>query len=199
MPPPSAQLLRALRAMDFIRAFLPEVCQTLQTPHLSSPLTLRHHPRFHRCASSQIRILPLISIRGISSAPKSVYRGPASKEDTQTDFGALNVLGGSPPPTTAIDACLSDGFHLDNGLKITAGGGCLLVGGEAFSWRPWLAGKRAEASGKGQMINRKGHWDVQKEAWGLLELVWPKPGETLLSLPPEFWPELAQLQLTVGL
>ena len=41
-------------------------------------------------------------------------------------------------------------------------------------WRPW------EAGGKGnrKMINGKGQWEVGKEAWGLLELVWPKPGIT---------------------
>lgn len=181
MPAPSVQLLHALRATEFIRTSPPRLRQTLRTPHPPSPLTLRHHARLPRLSSSQIRISPSTPFRGLSSAPKSVDRGPASKEETQTDFGSLNVLGSSPPPTTAIDACLSDGFHLDNGLKISGGDGCLLLGGEAFSWRPWLAGERAGTSAKGRMINRKGQWDVGKEAWGLLDLVWPKPGETVLS------------------
>ena len=30
------------------------------------------------------------------------------------------------------------------------------------------------------MINKKGQWDVEKEAWGILELVWPKPGMVAL-------------------
>lgn len=188
MSPPSVQFLRAFRATELIRTFLPGVRQTLQTPRPPSPLALRHHARFPRPSSYQIRISPSTTIRGISSAPKSVDRGPASKEETQTDFGALNVLGGAPPPTTAIDACLNDGFHLGNGLKITGGGGCLLVGGEAFSWRPWLAGKRAGTSRSGQMINRKGHWDVEKDAWGLLDLVWPKPDLLILGLGPSIHP-----------
>lgn len=29
----------------------------------------------------------------------------------------------------------------------------------------------------GGMVNEKGQWDVGREAWGLLELLWPKPGE----------------------
>ena len=94
----------------------------------------------------------------------------------------MNVLGNIPAPTTAIDACLSDGFHLDNGLKIGGGNGCLLVGGEAFSWRPWESGSRAGESEKGRMINKKMQWDVQKEAWGILDLVWPKPG--MHATPP---------------
>lgn len=184
MSPPSVQLLRALKATEFIRTSFPRVCQTLQTPHPPSTLALCHHARFPRSYSSQIRIFPSTPIRGISSVPNPVDRGPASQETTQTDFGSLNVLGNSPPPTTAIDACLSDGFHLDNGLKIIGGRGCLLVGGEAFSWRPWLAGERARPSGKGRMMNKKGQWDVEKEAWGLLDLVWPKPGEALYPLCP---------------
>ena len=85
----------------------------------------------------------------------------------------MNVLGNTPPPTTSIDACLTDGFHLDNGLKVGGGSGCFLVAGEAFSWRPWEA---SGSSKKGQMINARGQWEVEKEAWGILDLVWPKPG-----------------------
>ena len=92
----------------------------------------------------------------------------------------MNVLGNTPAPTTAIDACLSDGFHFDNGLKISGGSGCLLVAGEAFSWRPWEAGSRLGGSGKGRIINKKGQWGVEKEAWGILDLVWPKPGMVAL-------------------
>lgn len=113
-------------------------------------------------------------IRHLSSPPLRLDRGPASKEKTQTDFGALNVLGNSTPPATAIDACLRDEFHLGNGLKIT-GGGCLLLGGEAFSWQPWLAG------GARRMLNAHGQWHVDRDAWALLDLVWPKPG--LAHLP----------------
>ena len=86
-----------------------------------------------------------------------------------------------PAPTTSIDACLSDGFHLDNGLKIGGGSGCLLVAGEAFSWRPWEAFGSGSEERKRRMLNEKGQWDVQKEAWGVLDLVWPKPGMSFMS------------------
>lgn len=96
-------------------------------------------------------------------------RGPPSQEETQTDFSKLDVLSDVPAPTTAIDVCLPDGFQLDNGLKITRGSGCLLVNGEALEWRPW------EASG-GRLLNEQGQWECDDQAWGVLDLVWPKPG-----------------------
>jgi len=107
-----------------------------------------------------------------STAPKSHDRGPASIEDTQTDFGALNVLGNTPVPSTSIDACLWDGFHLNSGVKIVGGQGVLLVGGEAFAWCPW----EAEKSRGKTLVDGKGRFDVEDESWGLLGLVWPKPG-----------------------
>lgn len=102
----------------------------------------------------------------------------------------MNILGNMPAPTTAVDSCQSDGFALDNGLKIV-GSGVLLVGGEAFSWRPWIKEGRKEGtigegakgdddkgvmSNGGKLLNPKGQFDVTDECWGILDLVWPKPG-----------------------
>lgn len=111
-----------------------------------------------------------------TTGAKHADRGPTSNENTQTDFGALNVLGNTPPPSTSIDACLTDGFHLDNGVKITGGSGCLLVAGEAFSWRPWYIGGSSDPQGRGRMLNANGQWVVPNEAWGVFDLMWPKPG-----------------------
>lgn len=168
MPPPSTNLLQAIRATEYIQMSLPLFLARQACPSCRRLLPHKSRP---------IRPFSSIPIRSLAAAPKSTERGPASQEDTRTDFGILDVLANTPPPSTAIDACLSEGFHLDNGVKIVGGTGCLLVGGEAFSWRPWLAGSRPEGSARGRMINKKGQWDVEKEAWGLLELVWPKPGE----------------------
>lgn len=187
MPPPSVNLLRATRATKFIQTCLPlSVLHRSRHPCSSPPS--RSHIQFPQQASPLICAFSSTPVRNLPSAPKSTERGPTSKEDTQTHFGTLNVLGNSPPPTTAIDACLSDGFHLDNGLKISEGSGCFLLGGEAFSWRPWMAGNREGTSGKGRMMNRKGQWDVENEAWGLLELVWPKPGNQWKIQGLEIWP-----------
>ncbi|KAL8692869.1 MAG: hypothetical protein Q9218_002192 [Villophora microphyllina] len=124
-----------------------------------------------------------------SNPPLSTDRGPASQEDTQTDFSTMNVLGNTPPPTTAIDACLSDGFHLDNGLKIGGGCGCLLIGGESFAWRPWEAASASRPiKTPSRMTNAKGQWEVDPIAWGVLDVVWPKPDLLILGLGPTTMP-----------
>ncbi|KAH6724092.1 hypothetical protein DL95DRAFT_334728 [Leptodontidium sp. 2 PMI_412] len=121
-----------------------------------------------------------------SPKPQTRDRGPASSENTQTDFAALNVLGNTPAPSTSIDACLWDGFHLDSGVKITGGTGVLLVAGEAFAWRPW---ESPVPSGKTlSLVNEKGQWEVGDEAWGLLGLVWPKPDLLILGLGKDMRP-----------
>jgi hypothetical protein len=66
------------------------------------------------------------------------------------------------------------------------GSGVLLVGGEAFRWRPWLRedgkegtvaqGGVGDDAMTGRLHNAKGQWDVPDEAWGLLDVVFPKPG-----------------------
>lgn len=120
-----------------------------------------------------------------SNAPASTDRGPTSNENTQTDFQNLDVLGGTPMPSTAIDACLWDGFHLNNGVKITNGAGVLLVAGEAFAWKPWNAARittggkseTGQSMGTKRLANDRGVFEVGPEAWGVLGLVWPKPGE----------------------
>lgn len=69
-------------------------------------------------------------------------------------------------------------------MKITGGTGVLLIAGEAFSWRPWEAagGKRLK------LVNEKGQWDVGDEAWGVLDLVWPKPDLLILGLGKDMRP-----------
>lgn len=138
-----------------------------------------------------------------STAPKSHDRGPQSSESTQTDFNTLNVLGATPAPSTAIDACMPDGFALNSGLKITGNSGVLLVNGEAFKWRPWAKPGRAEgtigAGGKGDdnkgvsspagsVRNTKGQFEVGDDAWGVLDLCWPKPDLLVLGTGPGIVP-----------
>lgn len=108
-----------------------------------------------------------------SKPPKSRDRGPKSDEDTQTDFSALDVLRNTAAPATSIDATTSDGFALNNQMRVS-GCGLLLVGGEAFRWRPWVG--KGEGAGTARLTNAKGQWEVEQSGWGVLELVWPKPG-----------------------
>ena len=34
----------------------------------------------------------------------------------------------------------------------------------------------------GKLLNAKGQWEVQERAWGVLELLYPKPGMFTVSL-----------------
>jgi NADH dehydrogenase [ubiquinone] 1 alpha subcomplex assembly factor 3 len=113
-----------------------------------------------------------------SHPPKTRDRGPKSNEDTQTDFSALDVLRNTIAPATSIDACTSDGFALNNNVRLS-GSGILLLGGEAFRWWPWAPAGSVEGSSgmSGKLLNKKGQWDVQEGCWGVLDLVYPKPGK----------------------
>lgn len=93
-----------------------------------------------------------------------------------TDFERLDVLGATPAPATSVEACLPDGFRLGGGASVLGGAGALLVGGEAFAWRPWMRGGSAGMGSGPRLVNEKGQWEVPDEAFGLLGLVWPKPG-----------------------
>lgn len=68
----------------------------------------------------------------------------------------------------------------------------MLVAGEAFKWSPWLRAGRKEGtigggetgndnkgvlSEGGKLVNARGQWEVDDHAWGVLDLMWPKPGK----------------------
>jgi hypothetical protein len=95
----------------------------------------------------------------------------------------MDVLASTPVPSTAVEVCREDGFGLNSGVQITGGDGALLVGGEAFCWRPWeVPGsslKKGEGKGGKRLVNEKGQWEVGEEAFEVLGLVWPRPGEFL--------------------
>ncbi|KAI1824893.1 hypothetical protein F4861DRAFT_503932 [Xylaria intraflava] len=105
-----------------------------------------------------------------------------------TDFAAMDVLGNTPVPSTTVDICMSDGFQLNSGAKILNGSGVILVGGEAFEWRPWLPG------GKHRLLNAKGQWEIPNETLGLLSLLWPRPDLLVLGLGPEIRPISPELR-----
>ncbi|EAU29775.1 predicted protein [Aspergillus terreus NIH2624] len=179
MHPPSPQLLRALRTS--IASSTPSgglFCAPItRATSPISRLSTRHNSTYARPA----RMIP----RSHTPKPTSSDRGPQSSETTQTDFAALDVLGSVPMPTTSVDATLDTGFHLNNGLKVSGGDGVLLVGGEAFAWRPW----KAMADGtRGAMVNSKGQFEVDPKAWGLLDVVWPRPDLLLIGMGASVFP-----------
>ncbi|CAL5870185.1 uncharacterized protein PFLUO_LOCUS4420 [Penicillium psychrofluorescens] len=194
MHSPSPQLLRALRtSLTSTRLVRPSPSQHLRhamTSLNNTQLSIHGIPSTSRHNSTSDRPARMVS-RAHAAKPTSHDRGPESKEDTQTDFAALNVLGNIPAPTTAIDACLDSGFHLNSGVKITGGDALLLVGGEAFAWRPWKAFEETETKtkdAKAAMINAKGQFEVEEQVWGLLSMVWPRPDMLILGLGASMFP-----------
>jgi len=109
----------------------------------------------------------------------------------------MNVLGNTPPPATSIDATTDDGFAFSNNTRVS-GTGVILVGGEVFRWRPWVREVRKEGTigGDGKanvapartLLNSRGQWDVDASAWGVLDLVWPKPDLLIIGTGPSIIP-----------
>ncbi|KAI8932489.1 hypothetical protein NX059_010672 [Plenodomus lindquistii] len=123
-----------------------------------------------------------------SRPPQTRDRGPKSDEDTQTDFGALDVLRNTAAPATSIDACTPDGFALNNQMRVS-GCGLFLVGGEAFRWRPWTPqAQAADDALQGRLLNTKQQWEVPASAWGVLELLYPKPDLLIIGTGPRVTP-----------
>ncbi|KAF2675860.1 hypothetical protein K458DRAFT_492827 [Lentithecium fluviatile CBS 122367] len=157
------------------------------------PLPRIAHERTHRCIHTTLRLAHA------SPPPKSRDRGPKSTEDTQTDFSALDVLRNTAAPATSIDACTDNGFALNNQTRVS-GCGVLLVGGEAFRWRPWIRGNGEGGTGvqgaggndkmrvTGRLLNQKGQWEVPDGAWGVLDLVFPKPDLLIIGTGPSVVP-----------
>lgn len=90
----------------------------------------------------------------------------------------MDVLANTPAPATSIDACAPDGFSLGGGsVEIGGGSGALLIGGEAFIWRPW------DKDGM-RLVNKKGQWEVPdpERAFGVFGAVWPRPGKVYFPI-----------------
>jgi len=158
---------------------LPAVSRALQRIQFSitTSTTLRSasRPRHHHRPLSYALPLQTQRHRQLHNSPSPQRRQavghnnePVPEQAPTTDFESMDVLANAPVPATSVTACLDDGFALDSGVRITGGNGALLVGGEAFAWRPWGEGKN--------LVNAKGQWEVPGEVFGLLGVVWPRPG-----------------------
>lgn len=142
----------------------------------------RYHGALRTAAGSAVRprapIPPALG-RAIPihiTTPRWKAQSDRSREQPPTDLNELNVLRNAPAPSTSVDVCLFDGFGLNSGITISGGDGALLVNGEAFAWRPW------EATSAMELVNGKGQFELPAEAFGLFDLLWPRPGMLQLSL-----------------
>lgn len=104
-----------------------------------------------------------------------------SSAPTGTDISSLDVLGGVPVPASAIAECRTDGFKFESGAVVAGGDAVLVVGGEAFAWRPH---DDDDAGDVVTALDARAGWDVPDQAWGVLKVVWPRPGE---------WPPVGML------
>lgn len=146
-------------------------CQPLARAALSGPLVKPSTATLNRHALPPFSLSSQCAPFHISLAQRSrrahndevIPEGPPT-----TDFSRMDILGQAPVPSTSVDICSSDGFKLDSGVSIYHGQGVILAGGEAFEWAPWGEDMR--------LVNAKGQWEVKKEAFGLLDLLWPRPG-----------------------
>ncbi|KPI37577.1 uncharacterized protein AB675_3904 [Cyphellophora attinorum] len=171
---PSMQALRVLQRLAFPPSSVSRPALSCH-PHNGSRKathTARHFHATPTAHSSSSRPLPTPtpspSRPPINRCQRNPYapsltrsRGPASTESTAlSDFSSLDIFSSSstPPPAISVDATLHDGFHLSNGLKtggLTAkervgkeeSPGLMLLGGEAFLWRPWTASEAGTGGG----------------------------------------------------
>lgn len=93
------------------------------------------------------------------------------------------MLGQTPIPSTSIDVCSHDGFTLNSGVIISHGDGALLVGGEAFAWRPWEIAP---------ILNAKGQFDLSEESLAVFGNVWPRPDLLIIGTGMEIRPLSAE-------
>lgn len=114
----------------------------------------------------------------------------------------MDVLGHIPAPATSIDACTSDGFHLDNGVKTEGGRGIMLLGGEAFNWAPWTALSKDSSNNQNTLNTQsdgaetrisdlldpqRGLLNIPISSLSLLELVHPKPDLLIIGTGARLW------------
>ncbi|KAI0480265.1 hypothetical protein GGR56DRAFT_625396 [Xylariaceae sp. FL0804] len=174
------------------------------------------HAPPRRLASSSPSHHSHVSAPRPSPPPRDGGNPREQQSTTASELERRDVLAGTPPPATAVDVCAADGFALNSGARVGGGAGVLLVNGEAFAWRPWLAreGREGEedssggsGSGSGtrrtvgdgpRLLNARGQWHVPDEALGLLSLLWPRPDLLILGVGPEMRPVSPALRRRVG-
>ena len=217
MRAPSADLLRALRSANrAATSFRPQrnlgpACNHVSSHQHRRPLRTPsiHSHSFHTSHQHAYATTPSSPTQRPLRSPKTHDRGPTSKETTQTDFSAMDIFNTSNVnvPATSIDACTTDGFHLDNGIKTANGDGVLLLGGEAFVWRPWLtkaggAGAGLANANANTLLSANGILSFPQPSLTLLTLLHPRPDLLLIGTGGKTWmlsPETRQFFASLGI
>ncbi|KAK4216705.1 hypothetical protein QBC37DRAFT_84648 [Rhypophila decipiens] len=116
---------------------------------------------------------------------------PIPTEAPRTDFSQMDMLGQTPVPSTSIDVCSHDGFQFNSGAIISNGDGALLVGGEAFAWRPWTTTNKP-------LVNAKGQFELTRESLGILEVIWPRPDLLIIGMGKDIRPLSPETRKMIG-
>jgi NADH dehydrogenase [ubiquinone] 1 alpha subcomplex assembly factor 3 len=94
-------------------------------------------------------------------------------------------------PAQSIDACTAEGaFHLSNGTRTPERTGVMLLGGEAFLWKPWnslsaAGGNASSRQGAGgevaAFLDKRGMLVLPPKTLRLLATMYPRPDLLLLG------------------
>lgn len=167
-------VLRAATGRSLLQSFALRQARSLHLPLPPLASRLSHRPLSRTPPPSPPSTRQCAALH--TSPPRPSKRARAHNDEEipdgppTTDFSRMDMLGQTPAPSTSVDICSSDGFKLNSGVSIYDGNGVILVGGEAFAWRPWGPDLK--------LVNARGQWEVREEAFAVLDLLWPRPGTT---------------------
>lgn len=153
------------------RSFMSTRCLKQPRPYPQPSAAISSAPT--TVSSSFLRTF-MASAPQLKTSKRAHNNEPIPDGPPTTDFSRMDMLSQAPAPSTSVDICSSDGFKLNSGVSIYDGKGVVLLGGEAFEWQPWGTDKR--------LVNKKGQWEVPEAAFGMFDLVWPRPGTSTSSL-----------------
>ncbi|KAM0514012.1 hypothetical protein ACHAPE_007367 [Trichoderma viride] len=190
----SLRLQNGLRASRICARSTNTPTATHFSSRLAAPVSLASHT-----AATRPQLPFRRSLHTTSSLSKTRSRNDGIPDSPPpTSFNELDVLGSVPVPSTSVDVCMHDGFGLNSGITIEGGDGALLVSGEAFAWRPW------EAIGEKRLVNEKGQFELPREAFGLFDVLWPRPdlliigvGKHNLPLSPQTRQHISELGMRI--
>ncbi|RPA97480.1 hypothetical protein L873DRAFT_1809760 [Choiromyces venosus 120613-1] len=105
--------------------------------------------------------------RGTSNTPLEGHN--SDTPSASPGLSGLDIYSDLPSPINSIEALYNTHFLLTNGTATAPGSGVFLLNDSAFAWTPDVS---VDA----------GRVEFGKGAWGVLEIVWPKPGILLSFL-----------------
>ncbi|CUS08765.1 unnamed protein product, partial [Tuber aestivum] len=120
-------------------------------------------------------------------------RAPEPATPAAPGISGLDIYGDLPGPVNSVEALYDTHFLLASGTRTAAGSGVFLLNDCVFAWAP-------DAACKDGLVG------FGEGAWGVLEVVWPKPelliigtGKRTLLLAPDDRRRIAELGVRVDI